>query len=72
VLIAGDAFRNMSCLTFGPKLALPSDGFSIDPKQVEESARELIKLEPSLFAFGHGSPVDGEKFRSGMDKLGLV
>jgi hydroxyacylglutathione hydrolase len=72
VLIAGDAFRNMSYLTFGPKLALPFDGFSIDPEQVVESAKELIKLEPSLVAFGHGSPVSGEKFLRGMDQLGLV
>lgn len=72
VLIAGDAFRNMSYLTYGPKLALPFEGFSIDPQQVEASAKELIKLEPSLVAFGHGSPVSGEKFRHGMDKLGLV
>lgn len=72
VLIAGDAFRNMSYLTYRPKLALPFDGFSTDPSQVAESARELIKLEPSLVAFGHGSPVSGEKFRRGMDKLGLA
>ncbi|MGH2958305.1 MAG: MBL fold metallo-hydrolase, partial [Solirubrobacterales bacterium] len=72
VLIAGDAFRNMSYLTFGPKIALPFDGFSINPEQVKESAKELIKMKPSLVAFGHGSPVSGEKFLRGMDQLGLV
>lgn len=72
VLIAGDAFRNMSYLTLRPKLALPFDGFSINPKQVEESAKELIKLEPSTVAFGHGSPVGGDKFRRGMNALGLI
>lgn len=62
----------MSYLTFGPRLALPFEGFSTDPVQVKESAKELIKLEPSLVAFGHGSPVDGEKFLRTMDELGLA
>jgi len=72
VLIAGDAFRNMSYLTYGPKLALPWHGFSTDQDQARASAIELVKLRPSLVAFGHGSPVDGEKFLRGMDRLGLV
>jgi glyoxylase-like metal-dependent hydrolase (beta-lactamase superfamily II) len=72
VLIAGDAFRNMSYMTYGPKLDLPWHGFSTDQDQARESAIELIKLRPSLVAFGHGSPVKGEKFLRGMDKLGLV
>lgn len=71
VLIAGDAFRNMSYLTFGPKIALPFDGFSINPEQVKKSAAELVKLRPSLVAFGHGSPVKGEKFLAGMKQLGF-
>lgn len=72
VLIAGDAFRNMSYLTFGPKIALPFDGFSIDPAQVKTSAKALLELEPSLVAFGHGSPVSGEKLARGMSKLGIA
>lgn len=71
VLIAGDAFRNMSYLTFGPKSALPFDGFSIDPEQVKTSAKALLELEPSLVAFGHGSPVTGEKLAEGMKKVDL-
>ncbi|MBJ7332167.1 MAG: MBL fold metallo-hydrolase [Solirubrobacteraceae bacterium] len=71
VLIAGDAFRNMSYLTFGPKIALPFDGFSIDPAQVKESAKALLKLEPALVAFGHGSPVSGERLARGMSELGV-
>jgi glyoxylase-like metal-dependent hydrolase (beta-lactamase superfamily II) len=71
VLIAGDAFRNMSYLTYGPKIALPFDGFSIDPAQVKVSAQKLVNLRPSLVAFGHGSPVKGERFLAGMAKLGI-
>jgi glyoxylase-like metal-dependent hydrolase (beta-lactamase superfamily II) len=71
VLIAGDAFRNMSYLTYGPKIALPFDGFSIDPEQVKVSAQQLVNLRPKLVAFGHGSPVKGEKFLAGMAKLGI-
>lgn len=71
VLIAGDAFRNMSYATFGPKLALPFDGFSIDPAQVRQSAIELVKLRPSLVAFGHGSPVSGDHFTRGMTAIGI-
>jgi glyoxylase-like metal-dependent hydrolase (beta-lactamase superfamily II) len=71
VLIAGDAFRNMSYLTFGPKIALPFDGFSIDPEQVKASAKELVKLEPSLVAFGHGSPVKGEVLVRELSKIGI-
>jgi glyoxylase-like metal-dependent hydrolase (beta-lactamase superfamily II) len=72
VLIAGDAFRNMSYLTFGPKIALPFDGFSIDPAQVKESAAALLKLEPSLVAFGHGAPVRGELLVRELGKLGIA
>jgi hydroxyacylglutathione hydrolase len=72
VLIAGDAFRNMSYATLGPKLALPFDGFSIDPEQVRASATELVKLRPALVAFGHGSPVEGDHFLRGMERLGLA
>jgi glyoxylase-like metal-dependent hydrolase (beta-lactamase superfamily II) len=71
VLIAGDAVRNFNYLTMGPKISTPFDGFSDDPELVKRSARALIELRPSLVAFGHGSPVDGEKFIRGMAALEL-
>ena len=72
VLIAGDALRNMAYPLLGGKLDLPLASLSYDMDGVRASARKLIELRPSLVAFGHGSPVDGESFMRGMTSAGLA
>jgi hydroxyacylglutathione hydrolase len=72
VLIAGDALRNMSYVTMGAHFGLPLSTLSIDHEQARRSAIELIDLRPSLVAFGHGSPIDGDEFMRGMAKLDLA
>jgi glyoxylase-like metal-dependent hydrolase (beta-lactamase superfamily II) len=72
VLIAGDALRNMAYPFLGGHLALPLASLSFDMSSVRTSAQKLIELNPSLVAFGHGSPVDGDTFKRGMEDAGLL
>lgn len=69
VLIAGDALRNMSYATLGPKFALPYDGFNFDQDAVVASARRLVELRPRVAAFGHGAPMDGDAFARAAESL---
>lgn len=60
VLIAGDAFRNLSYTTGRGYPAAPPWFFTVDPVQARRSVEKIADLRPSALAFGHGKPLIGD------------
>jgi glyoxylase-like metal-dependent hydrolase (beta-lactamase superfamily II) len=57
VAICGDVVRNLSYLTYLPKLLQPPDEMTYDPAENRRSIRKLAALEPSLILPGHGPAI---------------
>jgi hydroxyacylglutathione hydrolase len=57
VAICGDVVRNLSYLTYMPKLLQPPDEMTYDPAENRRSIRKLAALEPSLILPGHGPAI---------------
>ncbi len=63
VAICGDVVRNLSYLTYRPKLLQPPDEMTYDPVENRRSIRKLAALEPTLILPGHGPTItDMAKF----------
>lgn len=60
VMVAGDAFRNLSYATGGRRAAGPPAFFTVDPAQARRSVERIAELRPSVLAVGHGKPITGE------------
>lgn len=60
VLIAGDAFRNLSYATGQRRPAVPPAFFTVDPEQARQSVERIAELRPSILAMGHGRPIRRE------------
>jgi glyoxylase-like metal-dependent hydrolase (beta-lactamase superfamily II) len=57
VAICGDVVRNLSYLTYLPKLLQPPDEMTYDPVENRRSIHKLAALEPSLILCGHGPAI---------------
>ena len=57
VAICGDVVRNLSYLTYMPKLLQPPDEMTYDPVENRRSIHKLAALEPSLILPGHGPAI---------------
>lgn len=60
VLIAGDAFRNISYATGRPRAAVPPAFFTFNSTQARRSVERIQELRPRVLAMGHGRPIVGE------------
>lgn len=60
VLIAGDAFRNLSYTTGRGYPAAPPWFFTVDQVQARWSVQKIAELRPSILAIGHGRPLVGD------------
>lgn len=59
VLIAGDAFRNLSYSTGRSYPAAPPWFFTVDQAEARRSMQKIVELRPSILAIGHGRPIVG-------------
>lgn len=60
VLVAGDAFRNLSYATGRGYPAAPPWFFTVDQVQARSSVEKIAELRPSILAVGHGRPLVGD------------
>ena len=60
LLIAGDAFRNLSYATGQGRPAVPPEFFTVDPAEARRSVERILELRPALLAMGHGRPIRGK------------
>ncbi len=60
VLIAGDAFRNLSYATGRSWPAVPPEFFTVDSVAARRSVERIAELRPSVLAMGHGRPIMGQ------------
>lgn len=69
VVILGDVAFGRSPLSFRAGLREPFPGVTHDPVVNRRSARKIADLRPSLVCFGHGSPMDGDRFARWVSQL---
>lgn len=60
VLVAGDAFRNLSYSTGRGYPATPPWFFTVDVTEARRSIERIAALRPTVLAVGHGRPLTGE------------